>query len=274
MTRVRASLAANPDSHDLRKGNRHELGSTHDRSPSSPPPGLTAVVVLATLTVGTTAVPAPLMAQAAPRPAAGADATAEPRSPSPGFLLDRGRYIKIAFPGALTTSANGINNRGEVVGEYRDANGRIHGYVWQRGRFQTVDAPGAAATTMFDINDRGQIVGTRLEPDGRTGRGFVLERGRFTVFAAPGAGLTAPTDVNNRGQILGVTASDFATPAFQGFLLAKGIKGPFTQVNFPGAPSTLVSGLNDRGQITGTYVNPNATPSPPPATASPIGRMA
>jgi probable HAF family extracellular repeat protein len=190
-----------------------------------------------------------------------------------GFLLDRGRYTKLAYPGAVTTTAVGVNNRGQVVGEYRDAGGRIHGYVWQRGRFTTIDAPGAAATSLTDINDRGQLVGARVEPDG-TGRGFVLERGRYTVFAAPGAGVTAPFDINNRGQIAGFTARDFATPAFQGFLLANGPKGSFSPVNFPGAPSTLVLGLNDRGQITGTYNNPNTTPSPPPAPTRSMGRMA
>jgi probable HAF family extracellular repeat protein len=68
-------------------------------------------------------------------PMGGATGTA-PRSPTPGFLLDRGRYTTIEVPGAtVETGAGGINNRGQVVGQYQDANGRFHGYVWERGRF-------------------------------------------------------------------------------------------------------------------------------------------
>jgi probable HAF family extracellular repeat protein len=37
------------------------------------------------------------------------------------------------FPGALQTRAFGINDAGEIVGEYVDSNGRIHGFL---GTFQ------------------------------------------------------------------------------------------------------------------------------------------
>jgi hypothetical protein len=97
--------------------------------------------------------------------------------------------------------------------------------------------------------------------------------GRYSTFAAPGAAITAPNDINNRGQIVGFSVSDPA-PAAEGFLLAKGAKGPFTPVSFPGAPSTLALGLNDRGQITGTYNNPDAAPNPQRNGSPPMGRMA
>ena len=190
-----------------------------------------------------------------------------------GFLRDaRGRYTRIGVPGARTTTAYGINNRGQVVGQYQDANGRYHGYVWERGRFTTIDAPGAVATTPFDINERGQIVGVRLEAD-ETFRGFVLDRGRFRTVAAPGAAITFLADINNRGQIVGATASELPAEAGQGFLLARGVNGPFTPIGVPGAPSTVPLGLNDRGQISGAYNNPNPAPGPPPATAPSMAPM-
>jgi len=45
---------------------------------------------------------------------------AKPRSLTPGFLLERGRYTTIEVPGAtVETGAGGINNRGVIVGGAR-----------------------------------------------------------------------------------------------------------------------------------------------------------
>ena len=77
----------------------------------------------------------------------------------------------------------GINDRGQVVGEYLDATGRYHGYVWERGRFTTIDVPGTAGTSALDINNRGQVTG--LTGDLTAPDGFLLDRGRVTTFDAP-----------------------------------------------------------------------------------------
>jgi ABC-type amino acid transport substrate-binding protein len=64
---------------------------------------VTTVAVLATLTVGTTgAAAAPPTAQAAAPPGAGTGPTrdTEPRTLTPGFLLDRGRYRGFDAPQA------------------------------------------------------------------------------------------------------------------------------------------------------------------------------
>jgi probable HAF family extracellular repeat protein len=90
--------------------------------------------------------------------------SARPRA----YVLDRfgrGKFTRIDFPGASLTVASGINNRGQVVGGYLDAEGRPHGFLWDKGRFTTIDVPGAPNTVAFGINDRGQIVGTYENPD-------------------------------------------------------------------------------------------------------------
>jgi len=46
-----------------------------------------------------------------------------------GLLWSGGVYTPIDVPGAVTTVAYGINDGGNIVGCYRDASGRFHGYV-------------------------------------------------------------------------------------------------------------------------------------------------
>jgi probable HAF family extracellular repeat protein len=98
-----------------------------------------------------------------------------------GFLHHAGEFTDLDPPEAAADDRNGfaesaafgVNNRGQVVGQYVDAEGVLHGYLWERGRgFETIDPPGGAAkscgeipgvgrvcgTVAADINDRGQIL--------------------------------------------------------------------------------------------------------------------
>jgi hypothetical protein len=97
-----------------------------------------------------------------------------------GFLLGGGHYTSYNDPSAGTTAnlstdlfpgtdATVINNRGQLVGFYIDANDVEHSFELSGGKFTTIDPPGAANlpgpsfTTNLDeaetINDLGQIVG-------------------------------------------------------------------------------------------------------------------
>ena len=55
-----------------------------------------------------------------------------------GFLLEDGEFTSIDFPGATDTRAFGINERGDIVGNYVDADKRTHAYIARR----VVRAPG------------------------------------------------------------------------------------------------------------------------------------
>ena len=43
-------------------------------------------------------------------------------------------FVSIDYPGATSTSAYGINSRGDVVGRYVDAAGNTHGFFYSPGR--------------------------------------------------------------------------------------------------------------------------------------------
>ncbi|HKA83321.1 MAG TPA: hypothetical protein VKD21_05645 [Acidimicrobiales bacterium] len=78
-----------------------------------------------------------------------------------GYLRERnGAFTTIDVPAATLTFPLGINNRGEVVGMYRDANRVGHGFLYKDGAITTIDHPLAASDSWpQDVNDRGQIVG-------------------------------------------------------------------------------------------------------------------
>jgi hypothetical protein len=215
--------------------------------------GAVVCATLATVTLGASARSPEDGSRSRPRPAGDADAS--PRTAIPGFLLDRGRYVKFDAPGAeLETTPVGINNRGKVVGAYTtaDADVTYHGFLRdRRGRFTAVDVPGAKATVASRINDHGQIVGRYYEstpfraPDGRP-RGFLLDHGRLDRIDFPGAVYTQAVGINNRGHVVGEYLDSAGT--FHGFLWRR---GRFTTIDFPRAAVTSLVDVNDRGQIIG-----------------------
>jgi probable HAF family extracellular repeat protein len=113
--------------------------------------------------------------------------TQDPDTPERGFLLDRGKLTRIDVPGAVQTRAVGINNRGQVVGEYTDADGMVHGFLWDKGRFTTFDGPDGTGASFTDINDRGEIVGAYCEVPGVPPLHGLPNESR-PAWHAPGAG--------------------------------------------------------------------------------------
>ena len=67
--------------------------------------------------------------------------------------------INALLPANQNSQAVGINNAGNVVGFYVDANNVQHGYTEIGGTFASFDPAGSMNTTINGVNDSGQIVG-------------------------------------------------------------------------------------------------------------------
>jgi hypothetical protein len=133
-------------------------------------------VVLAALTAATTGASA-----ATTRGRTGGETA--PRTPVPGFLLDRGRFMGFDAPRAgIETAPNSIDNLGRIVGSYvdDDADATYHGFLR--------DARGQIAG--FTLDDPVTLAGAR---------GFLLAKGvggplpRLTSPAPPGTWYAAST---------------------------------------------------------------------------------
>ncbi len=190
-------------------------------------------------------------------------------------------FTTISVPGtsAGNTAVFGINDRGQIVGNFADYTG-LHGFLDSHGNFTTIDAPGSTFTELAGINNRdeilgaavpignfiyahgtfttltndpyystgindlGQIVGSGAGPEGNDG--FVDTRGNITLIDVPGAFSTGAIAINDSGQIVGEYGDS------TGFHAYLDTRGHFTTIDAPGSRLTIPYGINDLGQIVGS----------------------
>jgi probable HAF family extracellular repeat protein len=207
----------------------------------------TAIVVAVVATS-----PSPVAAQAGDE----ADEIPASRSAVPAFLLRSDRFTAFQPPDPdVAIYPSGINDRGEVTGEYIRSDGES-GFVRRRnGRISTFRVPGARGTEASKINDRGQIVGrysedTPLVDDSSRVRGYMRHRGRTTRIDFPRARHTHPTGINDRGHVVGYYVD--RRGATHGFLWRN---RRFTTLDLVGARSPTPVDINDRGEIVGMYLD-------------------
>src|SRR3569833_786721 len=112
----------------------------------------------------------------------------------------------------IDTRANGINNRGQIVGEFEDAPFEVHGFLLSRDRFLTLNVPNASKTSPRAINDFDQVVGVFTSASGE--QGFLWREGHFTTISIPDSVTTDVLGSNDHGQIVGIFVDDL--PAFYG----------------------------------------------------------
>jgi probable HAF family extracellular repeat protein len=164
-------------------------------------------------------------------------------------------YTFFAFPGARSTRAFGINNTGQIVGSYRDASGRTHGFLLDHGNFTSIDSPGARATTAYKINESGVIVGYFTDSSGLP-HGFAYRNGSYAQIDFPGAIDTVASGINSAGDIVGgFDDQNFVTHQFRLH------NGRYQQLDTPFAPQSDAIAINDSGSICGLFWNDPAQPS-------------
>jgi probable HAF family extracellular repeat protein len=170
-----------------------------------------------------------------------------------GFTLDaNGQTAQFAVPGFFSTSALGINNRGDIVGV---ADGV--GFEKTGSTFKLIQFPGSVSTIPTSINDAGVIVGTYF--DGDTTHSFVSANGKFVNFDVPGADSTDARGINDRGEIVGEFRQT-AEGQGQGFTF---INGNVTTFQFPGATFTEFSAVNAQGDRVGDTITSDVNLSGP-----------
>jgi uncharacterized membrane protein len=171
------------------------------------------------------------------------------------------KFTSIDFPGAVVTTARGINNHGVIAGSYRIPGSPRQALLFKKGKFIPLapPAPDASFSEATSINDRGDVTGQWGDANGFS-HGFLLHDGTLTILDVPGATDTYALGVNDSGLVVGywdLLDANFNTLAIYGFSWKD---GGFIdmQINFPGAAASGLFGVNARGDLSGVWLpDPN-----------------
>ena len=137
--------------------------------------------------------------------------------PTKGFKYANGKYISLAIAGAVSTSVNGINDLGDVVGNYFvSGDNSSHGFLWHRNNnVQLLDFSSTGYLVPMGINNKLTVVGLFGDD------GFTWSDGKFTLvqLMALGAAVTRINGISNNGVMV---VSFYDKENFKGFLKAGG----------------------------------------------------
>ncbi|MCG8457217.1 MAG: DUF3466 family protein [Holophagales bacterium] len=169
-----------------------------------------------------------------------------------GFEFDGVSYTWIEYPGAEQTVVRGINDLGDVVGEYENAGGARRGFARFGGTFVSIDVPLAVESRARGINNHGEIVGSWTDGSGRRHAFTRTPDGIFTTFDYPGALETVLGDINDAGEIVGTYFDNGGTP--HGFVISAPLV-QFLPFDVPGSTGTVATGINEAAELTGEWID-------------------
>jgi hypothetical protein len=124
---------------------------------------------------------------------------------SPAFVSVAGSITTFSVDSSGFNEALGINNLGQIVGDYTDSVGIFHGFLRDADGTLTfpIDPPDSTETTLFGNNDRRWMVGRYVDSAGATHALFFQSPTRFIVYDYPGMTFTSFNGINRQGLICG-----------------------------------------------------------------------
>jgi len=184
------------------------------------------------------------------------------------YSIPGGWFHRIRISGAVSSTASGINNRGDIAGFYTGRGGVTRGFLLgAHGHLYRLSVPGSSSTMAFGVNDNREVVGTYMVGSGNNAKsfGFIWSRdfGFRTVNDPHGRGATTLNGINDAGALVGFYTD--AKGNTDGLLVAHGhfrapLAPPLTTTPMPTASPTVTPTV----QPTSTM-----TPAPVPTGTGP-----
>ncbi len=179
-----------------------------------------------------------------------------------GFLWQDGVMTPLPTLGGNNGFADGINNRGQVVGLAENTTPldptcpppqvlQFKPVIWEKGEIQELPTfPGDPVGNAVAINDRGQVVGQSFNCTGAVSHALLWQNGTATDLGNLGGMMfNSGIEINNQGQVVGFSDLPGDTTG-HAFLWTKdsGIQDLGT---LPGDFSSIALAINQKSQVAG-----------------------
>ncbi len=153
------------------------------------------------------------------------------------------------------SSADAINIKGDVAGEWTDEKNTMHPYLISKGKLIDLGSIGSQYTTykVTDLNNNCQVVGYARNDRskyGNSSHAFLWDKGKLLDIGLMNGYSTIATGINKHGQIVGFSqAKDHDIP----FLWMNGKYYDLNTLLIKAVKPKMVraTGINDRGEIIG-----------------------
>ncbi len=160
-----------------------------------------------------------------------------------GFKLKNKVFTRIDIPGATDTRVLGVNDGGDVVGDYRTSDNNIHGFLLHHtGALQKINQTGSNFTSASGVNNSLTVVGTGIT-------GFIWKNGVFTKLDITNHTVGGESETINGISNLGVIVGSLFRQDFQNAWQKAGSDLDVYQ-RISGV-DTLLNGVNGRDDVVG-----------------------
>lgn len=162
------------------------------------------------------------------------------------YLWENGQRIDLGNFGGLKSSANGINDAGQIIGVYYTAKEKFNPFIWQNGTMTDLGTLGFNGGAM-GINNQGQVVGYSGLIFGVT-HAFKWENGNMIDLGTlSGHNGSIAYDINDSGQAVG-SSSNSLTQQTQAVLWSN---GNIIELGNLGGNISAGVDINNKGQVAG-----------------------
>jgi uncharacterized membrane protein len=121
--------------------------------------------------------------------------------------LAQHKFMAVNYLGASNTQIFAVNNAGQYVGAFYDAQVNGHAMYFDEKTLSALDPNGVIGTApnsfAFSLNNRGDIAGSYTDADGAS-HGYLYNHGKITDIEFPGGFNTQAFGVNDLRPVIGV----------------------------------------------------------------------
>ena len=165
---------------------------------------------------------------------------------SQAFSYVNGVFTDIGPTGATSSAALGINDIGDIVGQFVALDGTSKGWVFNQTSYEIVSVPWSNNTSVWDINNSGLIALQWTTPAGSVKSG-IYDGTTLTTVDVAGAASTFAYGLDSAGDVVYGWEKTRSSDVHSGAL----ISGNYTNFDVPRCVQSSATKTNDHHMIVG-----------------------